>query len=169
MSDVVFKGKKFSVERKAVEVPGGGKPVYELIIHNGAVVILAFPNPGEVLLVRQYRPAVSGWLHELPAGTLEAGEDPAGCAGRELEEECGYRAGKIEKLCEFFCSPGVSTEKMYVYVATDLTKTKQALEDYEVLTVQPMPVAEAMRTAVAGQIHDAKTLATLLLWKARNP
>lgn len=169
MSETLFRGRKFSVERRTVELPDGRRPTVELMVHNGAVVILPLASADEVLLIRQFRPAAGDWLLELPAGTLEPGEDPAVCAARELEEETGHRAASLAKLAEFFPAPGVSTERMHAFVATGLTPTRQRLEDYELLTVRPTPIAEALRMAAAGEIRDAKTLAVLLMWKARNP
>lgn len=165
---ILYKGKKFAVERRKVKLPDGRTPVYDLVVHGGAVVILAFPKPGEILLLRQYRPAVGGWLWEIPAGTLEENEDPKYCAGRELEEECGYVPGKLTKLCEFYPSPGVMTEKMWVYVATKLKKTKQHLDEHEVLESHQVPLKKALKMAASGEIRDAKTLTSILLWHLKN-
>jgi ADP-ribose pyrophosphatase len=166
---VIYRGRKFDLEQRKVSYPDGRTGIHDLIIHNGAAVILAFPAPGEILMVRQYRPAVGEWIMELPAGTLEKGEDPAEAAVRELEEECGFRAGKVEKLCEFHSSPGVMTERMHVYVATKLKATAQNLDEGEALSVRRVPFAEALAMAGRGEIKDAKTLTTLLMWRHKNP
>ena len=125
-------------------------------------------DDGRVCLLRNYRVAVDETLIELPAGTLEPGEDPAEAARRELAEETGYRAGEIEFLAEFFTSPGLLDERMYLYLATSLTPGPMALEPGE--DIEPLVCAfdEALAMARDGRIRDGKTIAALLLWAART-
>jgi ADP-ribose pyrophosphatase len=113
--------------------------------------------------VRQYRHPAVRYLLEAPAGTLEEGEAPEEGAARELEEELGLVAGKLEKLTEFFVSPGFCEEKMWVYLATELTATTQRLEDDEILEVMRLPFAEALEMITDGEIEDAKTIIGLML------
>jgi ADP-ribose pyrophosphatase len=130
----------------------------EIVVHRGSAVILPVFDDGTVALVRQYRHAAGKYLLELAAGTLEEGEDPETGAIRELEEEIGVTAGKIEKLCEFYVSPGFLTEKMHVYLATELTETKQNLEEDEILTIERHTFDQLNEMIRSGEIEDAKTI-----------
>src|SRR5262249_55695533 len=121
-----------------------------------------------VCLVQNQRPNVGAVLWEVPAGTLEPGEDPARAAERELAEETGYRAGRWAKLTEFYPSPGVLSEKLYVYVAQDLTPGPQDLEDDEEIHPHTIPWTQALAWARDGTICDGKTLIALLLWQERR-
>jgi ADP-ribose pyrophosphatase len=135
----------------------------ELCVHPGAVVILPF-LADKVLLIRNYRYAAQNTLIELPAGTLEKGEDPMNCAGRELLEETGYLAGRLKPLASFFSSPGILTEKLYAFAAYDLEMKVAALEEDEEIETMPVSFDEAIEMIRTAQIIDAKTIATLLLY-----
>ncbi|RLE50369.1 MAG: hypothetical protein DRJ31_01585 [Candidatus Methanomethylicota archaeon] len=165
MAEYVFRGKVFSVKVEEVKLPSGVKALKEVVEHPGAVVILPFKD-GKLIMVVQYRAAVGEWLLELPAGTLEEGENPYQCALRELEEETGFRASKLEKLFEMYLAPGYSTEKMHVFVAKDLTPSKVKLEKDEVINVKEISFSEALNMVRDGVIKDAKTISTLLYAKA---
>lgn len=134
----------------------------EIVVHKGSVVILPVFGDGRIALVRQYRHAAGAFLLEIPAGTLNPGEDPALGAARELEEEIGVRAEKIEKLSEFWVSPGFLTEKMHLYMATGLADVGQKLESDEILTIEKYSFPEAFELVRSGQIDDAKTLIAIL-------
>ena len=140
----------------------GREHVKDTIEHPGAVTILPILDDGRVCLIRNWRVAVGRTLIELPAGTLEPGEDPAATAARELLEETGYRAASVEKLREFSMSPGILNERMHLYLARSLQPGEAALEPGE--RIEPLVVAwsEAMRMAFDGTIEDAKTLVGLL-------
>ncbi len=148
---------RFRVLRHKQEGADGKPHVRDIVHHPGAVTILPIFADGNVCLIRNYRVAGGGNLVELPAGTLEVGEEPAITAARELIEETGYRAGKIEKLREFFMSPGILNERMHLYLARELEAGPQALEPGE--DIRPLVVtwADAMRMAFDGTIEDAKT------------
>ena len=139
----------------------------EIVVHKGSAVSIPFFADGTVALVRQYRYAAEKFLLEIPAGTLNKGEDPQLGAIRELEEEIGVRAGKVEKLTEFYVSPGFLTEKMHLYLATDLTPTKQNLEVDEILTVERHSFPQAFALIRSGEIEDAKTMIGLIMAGAR--
>jgi ADP-ribose pyrophosphatase len=142
-----------------------GKPhVRESVQHPGSVVILPVLDDGRVCLIRNQRVAVGRLLIELPAGTLEPGEDPADCAARELIEETGFRAGQIRKLLEFFVSPGILNERMHLFLATELVAGAPQLEAGEDIQNLVVPWAEAMRMIDDGTIQDAKTLVGLLAY-----
>src|SRR5439155_18171899 len=118
--------------------------IREVVVHPGAVVVLALTPDGQVVLIRTRRYAVGQILIELPAGTLEKGEDPINCAGRELLEETGYLAGRLVPIGNFFTSPGILSEKMYAFAAYDLEKQKQALEQGEEIEVLATPFEQAV-------------------------
>lgn len=157
-------GTRISVDRVTVDTPSG--PVArEVVVHPGAVVVLPVLLDGRVVLIRNRRVAVGETLLELPAGTLNAGEDPAACALRELAEETGYRAERLEPLLRFYPSPGVLDEVMHGFLATGLRAGAQDLDAGEEIAVAPM-TPEALDDALrSGAIRDGKTLALLLWWE----
>src|SRR5580765_373475 len=161
-SKEIFRGRVFDV---TVDTVREGETTYqrEVVHHPGsAVIIPAFPD-GTIALVRQYRHPAVRYLLEAPAGTLNRGERPEEGAARELEEELGFVAGRLEKLSEFFVSPGFCEEKMWLYLATDLTKTEQRLEADEFIEVVRVSVDRALQMITDGEIEDAKTIIGLLL------
>jgi len=134
-----------------------------VVRHPGSAVIVPVFADGTVALVKQYRHPAVRYLLEIPAGTLDEGEKPEVGAARELEEELGVVAGKMEKLSEFFVSPGFCEEKMWVYLATELTETSQRLDEDEVIEVVRMTLTEALEMISDGEIEDAKTIIGLML------
>lgn len=161
----VFDGHVFKVAVDDVQLPNGlGQAKRELVLHKGAVAVLAVTPEGKIILVKQYRKAIDGVSYEIPAGKLEIGESGSemDAAARELEEETGYK-GSYHFLYVFYASPGYSNEKIYLYLADQLVKTPSPKpQDYdEVLDVQELSYDECMRMVEAGQIHDAKTLIAL--------
>jgi ADP-ribose pyrophosphatase len=165
-ADVLFQGKRFRVERVTQTGPDGTEHVKEVVRHPGAVTILPLLPDGRVCLVDNYRAAVGQRLLELPAGTLEPGEDPAETARRELAEETGYRAGKIEHLLTFYMSPGILDEKMFLYLATDLEPGPMELDAGEDLRPVLVTWDEALELVRQGRIQDAKSLAGFLYYEA---
>ena len=135
----------------------------EVVHHGGSAVIVPVFDDGTVVLVRQYRHPTVRYLLEVPAGTLDNGERPEHGAERELQEELGLIAGRMEKLTEFFVSPGFCEEKMWVYLATELVQGQQHLEDDEILDVVRLPMTEALEMITSGEIQDAKTVIGLML------
>jgi ADP-ribose pyrophosphatase len=165
-SRTAFEGKVFDV---TVDTIKEGELVYqrEVVRHPGSAVIVPVFDDQTVALVRQYRHPAVKYLLEIPAGTLNDGERPEFGAARELEEELGFVAAKLEKLTEFFVSPGFCEEKMWVYLATDLTQTKQKLDADEVIEVVRLSFSEALEMITAGEIEDAKTIIGLMLAASR--
>jgi ADP-ribose pyrophosphatase len=155
---------RFSVERRTFSAAGSGAVVREFVIHPGAVVILPILPDGRVVMVRQVRRGVQTELLELPAGTLEPHETPIQTARRELEEETGYTAGRMEPLAQFFTSPGITTELMHAFVAFDLRTVGQKLDEGEQLEVEPVLWADLRRLLVGGGLRDGKTIAVLGLY-----
>jgi ADP-ribose pyrophosphatase len=135
----------------------------EIVVHKGSAVVIPVFEDGTVALVRQYRHAAGKFLLEICAGTLNEGEDPKLGAIRELEEEVGVTAAKIEKLTEFYVSPGFLTEKMHVFLATELTETQQNLEEDEILTIERHSFPALLEMIRKGEIEDAKTMVGLIL------
>jgi ADP-ribose pyrophosphatase len=161
-SEKVFSGRVFEVTVDTVR-EADKTYVREVVHHRGSAVILPAFDDGTIALVRQYRHPAVKYLLELPAGTLNDRERPEEGAARELEEELGLVAGRLEKLCEFFVSPGFLEEKMWLYLATDLNETKQNLEDDELIEVVRVPIRRALQMITDGEIEDAKTIIGLIL------
>ncbi len=165
----LLKCRRFDVVRRPVTGSDGRPHYHEIVRHPGSVVILPLIDADQCLMIRQYRPAIDREIWELPAGTLDIpGEDPAAAAARELEEETGHRAARIEPLCEFYSAPGILDELLRAYVAHDLTATAQALEPTERIEVEPTPIDRALSMIRDGRIVDAKTMVTLLCWDMRR-
>jgi ADP-ribose pyrophosphatase len=164
-SEVLLKGRVFAIRRDYLRTPDGRETKLEIIEHGGSVVVIPVDENGNMLLVRQYRHATGGDLLELPAGTLDEDEDPEVCAAREIREETGMAAGSLEKLGEFYLAPGYSDEFMIVYLATELSDSPLDADDDEFLSLETVPIAEAIQMAERGQIPDAKSLAALFLAK----
>jgi ADP-ribose pyrophosphatase len=159
---LVLKGRVFEIGVDRVVLPNGLEVQLEILRHPGAAAVVPLTDAGEVLLLRQYRYASGEFLWEIPAGTLEDGEKPEHCAGRELEEEAGVRAGELVDLGPMVPVPGYSTERIWLYLARGLRPALQRLERDELVTeVRATPIDEALRWLVDGTIVDAKTAIAL--------
>jgi ADP-ribose pyrophosphatase len=167
MNDILLTTARFTVQRCQYNVPGHGQVHRELVVHPGAVVVLPLLLPTDVVMIHNYRFAVDAELLELPAGTLEPPEPPLDCAARELEEETGYRAGRLEPLAQFYTSPGFTDEHMYVFLATELVLTQSRPDATEQIRVELMPLADALDATADGRIVDGKTIAALQLYHYR--
>ena len=162
-TETLLKGRAFSIRRDTLKTPDERETKFDIIEHGGSVIIVPVDADDNLLFVRQYRHAAGMDLLELPAGTLEEGEDPAVCAAREMREETGFAADRIEKIGDFFLAPGYSTEFMHVYLARDLRHDPLAADADEFLSLEKIPLAEALQMAESGGMPDAKSLAALLL------
>jgi len=158
----IFRGRVFDVTMDTIR-EGGKTYQREVVRHPGSAVIIPIFADGTIALVRQYRHPAVRYLLEAPAGSLERGEAPEEGAARELEEELGYVAARLEKLTEFFVSPGFCEEKMWVYLATEMTKTEQQLDDDEIVEVVRIPFSHALSMITTGEIDDAKTMIGIML------
>lgn len=158
---------RFTVEQRVHPGPGDKPIVREVVVHPGAVVVLPILNEDRIVMIRNHRFAVDQELWELPAGTKETGEEPIETARRELEEETGFRAARVVPLIEFYTSPGICTELMHAFVATDLSPVGQRLEPGERIVVETLSTAEARRRFTAGEFRDGKTIAVLGTYFAR--
>jgi ADP-ribose pyrophosphatase len=164
-SRTVYRGPAFSVTTDHVQEPGGVRTRRDIIHHSGSVVVLAVDDSAatpRVLLERQYRHAASDYLWELPAGRIDPGENELKAAQRELLEETGYIASHWRRILKFYASPGFVAETMAVYLATGLRKGKAQPEEDEVIYKRLVPLPAAVRMVVAGTIHDAKTISSIL-------
>jgi ADP-ribose pyrophosphatase len=162
---VIYDGRKVRMELHHLLVDGERRQQREVCVHPGAVVILPLLDTQTLLLIRNRRYTVGEVLVELPAGTLEKGEDPMNCAGRELLEETGYLARRLRPLRSFYSSPGILTEKMHLFAAYDLEQKRPALEEDEDIEVVRATLGEAIEMIHQGEIVDAKTIASLLLYE----
>jgi ADP-ribose pyrophosphatase len=161
---------RFRVVRRREASPAGVICDRATIQHPGAVVILPLLNPDVVVLIRNYRVAVRQSLIEAPAGTLEPGEAPLETARRELAEETGFRAGRLEPLGEWLMSPGILNERMHVYLAGELVPGEVDLQPGESIDLLPMAWSDAIEMVRSGAIQDAKTVAALLYYdRFRRP
>lgn len=161
-STEIYRGKVVHLRVDDIRLPDGRTSKREVVAHRGAVCVVAITSENKVLLVRQFRLPAGKPLLEVPAGTLEVGEAPQLCAERELEEETGYKAGKMQPLYAAYVAPGYSSEKVYAYLAEELIKGETNFDESENLHLEPMDFDEAVRLAQQGGFEDAKTLAAIL-------
>ena len=162
-SEPVFQGRAFKIRRDWLKTPDGRETKYEIVEHGGSVIIIPIDEEGNLLFVRQYRHAAGMELLELPAGTREGNEPHETCAAREIREETGMAAGRLERIGDFYLAPGYSTEFMAVFLATKLSHNPLEADADEFLQVEKIPIKKAIEMAEKGQMPDAKTLAALFL------
>ena len=164
----VFQGRIFMVQVETITLPKGGEMKAEIVRHPGSVVILPITEAGELVLVRQYRPAIGRWAWELPAGTLKDGEDPEKAAIRECHEEISMIPATLRKLGAFFPTPGYCDEEMHVFRASGLRQPghdDEAAQPDEDEDIETQTFSEAALKAMirSGEIIDLKTVAGLAL------
>jgi ADP-ribose pyrophosphatase len=160
----IYEGRVIKVRVDEVEIKNGMNVRREVVEHPGAVVIVPVDNEGRILWERQYRYAANRYLMELPAGTLEVGEDPEVCARRELIEEVGFAGGDWKLLGRYYTAPGFCTEYMHCFLATNLTPEYAAGDDDEEIEVVPLTFDETMKLIDDGGVEDAKSLAAMHLY-----
>ena len=161
MPKQLLRTRLFTVEHRVYTRPGQEPVARDVVVHPGAVVILPILDERRIVMIRNYRYTLESELWELPAGTLEPNEEPIDTARRELEEETGYRAGRMHPLMEFFTSPGFLTERMHAFVATDLTVVGQRLQGAEQIVSEVVEVTEVRDRLLRGEFVDGKTIAVL--------
>jgi ADP-ribose pyrophosphatase len=164
-TETLHHGRAFNVRRDEIRLPDGKTVRLDIVDHVGAVTLVPVDDQKRVWFVRQYRHAAGEVLLELPAGMVESGELPLDCARREIREEIGMAAGRIELIGEFYLAPGYSSEFMRVFLATDLRPDPLPGDADEFISVEPIPLEVVLRMIESGKIRDAKTLASLMLAK----
>lgn len=156
------KGKFLKFRQDEVVLPGGRHTVRDMVLHPGAVAILALTGEGELIMVRQYRYPIGCTTLEIPAGKLEQGEAPLETAQRELEEETGFKAHRWEKLTAFFTAPGFANEVIHLYLAGELEETKSNPDPDEIIDFEKIPLHSVYDLVKKGEITDAKSIIGIL-------
>ena len=164
----LFSGVVFSVDRIKVRIPGSKSYYREIVTRPDAVMVVPLIDNNNIVMVREFRAVIGKWILALPAGTMEKGETPTGAAKRELLEETGFRAGKLERLVDVYSSPGFTDEVAHIFMATELKRGKQRLDETERIKVVPMSIERVETLTENGSINDAKTLGALLLFLRRK-
>ena len=163
----LYKGKIFRLDKDTARFPDGSESEFDIVRHPGAAAVVPFLSDPEgeepqILLLRQFRYAADGYIYEIPAGRLDAGEEPKDCAARELKEETGCTADRIEPLFTMLTTPGFTDETIHVFMATGLTHGQSAREPDEFAEVVIMRLAEALELIQGGAIPDGKTALAIL-------
>ncbi|MBN1638038.1 MAG: NUDIX hydrolase [Ignavibacteriales bacterium] len=165
-SEVIFTGKVFSIQVDKIIYKSGNPGVREIVHHPGGAVVVGVTKENKIILVKQFRYPLNKIIYELPAGKLDKNEDPVECATRELIEETGYTAGKIENLGYIYSSPGFCDEKLYIYLATNLKAGEHKREEGEIgMEVLEFDLSEIEEMITKGEICDAKTICGIYFYK----
>ena len=164
-SDRIYTGKVISLKVDTVEIENKGYQKREIVEHQGAVAIVALTDDDKVVLIKQFRKPIEQVIWEIPAGKLEIGETPKECAIRELKEETGYSAKNIKLIHKFFTSSGFSNQKIYIFLATGLTKGEHKFDEDEIIEKYEIDINEARSMIIKNEIEDAKTAIGILLAK----
>jgi ADP-ribose pyrophosphatase len=165
---VLWKGSVGEFGLDTVDLPSGERTTLALFRHPGAAAVVPFLDRERIVMLRQFRHAAGGVIWEVPAGKLDKGEDPTLCAARELEEETGYRAGRIERTGSVLTTPGFTDERIHLFCAYDLVEGKAKPEPHEVLQSEIVPFERALGMIESGEICDGKTIAALFLAARRG-
>ncbi len=158
----VYDGRVIKLDVLDVTLPNGKTSTREIVVHPGAVAIVPLDEARNVLMVRQWRTAAKRVMLEIPAGTLKPDEDPLVCANRELQEETGCRADRFERMGAFFVAPGYTTELIHLFLATGLSDSRLPMDDDEFIEIERIPLDDAVRRVVTGDIEDGKSITGIL-------
>ncbi len=164
-SKKIFEGKIINLRVDTIELPNQKRATREIVEHPGAVGIVPITSNQEMILVKQFRKPVDDFLLEIPAGKLEKNEEPLSCAVRELKEETGYTSANIKSLFSFYTSPGFSDEKMYLYLATDITPGPSNPDEGEYIHIESYPIAQLVDMIYRDEIKDSKTIIGIMAAK----
>lgn len=162
-SDTVFKGRAFNVRQDDIQLPDFSVTRLDIVDHPNSIGIVPVDDQGSVWFVNQYRHPTGGNSLELPAGVMDVGETPEQTAAREIREEIGMAAGKLQKIGQFYLAPGYSTELMHIFLATELYPSPLPPDEDEYIQIEKIAIAQALQMAETGQIEDAHTVAALHL------
>jgi ADP-ribose pyrophosphatase len=163
-SELIYRGIVFSVRRDEISMPDGTVSIREVADHPDAIAVVAVDADGLLLLERQYRYPARQELLEIPAGSIEPGEDPEEAVRREMQEETGFLPQKVERLSGFYSAPGWATEYLYLYLATELVPSRLIAEDTGEISLERVPPDRVLELIRSGEIEDSKTIAGLLLY-----
>ncbi len=164
----IYRGRVVNLKIDEVELPNGRKSKREIIVHRGAAAILPIDDDGNIVMVKQYRKPAEKILLEIPAGTLEEGEDPLECAKRELIEETGFAAREFTPLISFYSTPGFTTERLHIYIAKGLYEESGEMDFDEFIEIEKIPFNEALSMVLEGKIEDAKTIIGILTFNEKS-
>ncbi|MBK5246212.1 MAG: NUDIX hydrolase [Peptostreptococcaceae bacterium] len=167
-SEYIYKGKIINLRKDHVEIVSGKTSFREIVEHNGGVGLVVLTEQGKMVLVRQFRKAVEKDILEIPAGKIENNEEPIAAAIRELKEETGYTARKMEFMGKIYPSVGYTTELIYLYLCTELTPGETDFDESEAIDIEEYNLEELYKMSLAGKIEDGKTLAAILLVYGRK-
>ncbi|MAE93513.1 MAG: ADP-ribose pyrophosphatase [Deltaproteobacteria bacterium] len=161
MNRIAYQGRSITVQVEPVELPNGRRVELDVVRHPGASAVVPFESDDVVLLIRQFRHCADGMIWEVPAGKLD-GDTPEVCAKKELEEEAGRRAGRLERLGSVWTTPGFTDEVIHLFAAHDLSEVPPRPEDDEIIEVVPMPLSKALDMVWSGELRDAKSALALI-------
>lgn len=164
----VYRGKIVTLQVDTVELPSGAAAIREVVNHPGGVVAVPVLDDGRLLLIRQFRYPLQKYILEFPAGKLDSNQSPLETIKRELEEETGHRAATFTHECAFFTSPGISNELIHLFIARDLSRISQRLEEGEHITVEAYSPEDCRQKLLNGEINDAKTILGLLWYEMKS-
>jgi ADP-ribose pyrophosphatase len=163
----VYRGKIVTLHVDTIRQPSGRTTIREVVLHPGGVAAIPVLDDGHLLLIRQFRYPIGKFILELPAGKLDSGQPPLDTIARELEEETGYCAGILTHECTFYTTPGISNESIHLFIARDLTRSTQHLEEGEHITVEAYSLEECLQKIKTGEISDGKTILGILWYQMK--
>ncbi len=163
----VYHGKIVNLHVDTIRQESGRTTIREVVLHPGGVAAIPVLDDGRLLLIRQFRYPIGKFILEIPAGKLDSGQTPPDTIARELQEETGYRAGTLTYECAFYTTPGISDELIHLFVARDLTRSSQSLEEGEHITVEAYSLEECLKKIEAGEILDGKTILGILWYQMK--
>lgn len=166
-SRMIYEGRILNLRLDQVTTING-ESAREIVEHSGGVTIAAITDDNKMVMVKQYRKAAEKVVLEAPAGKLDGDEEPLAAARRELKEETGYEAGRIEKLTSFYASVGYSTERLHLFLATDLIQGEPAFDENEAIDIHEIDLGELKQAVMRGEIEDSKTIAAIMMAAVRQ-
>jgi ADP-ribose pyrophosphatase len=163
----IYSGKIVTLFVDTIRQKSGGTTIREVVLHPGGVTAVPVLDDGRLLLIRQFRYPIQRYILELPAGKLDSGQPPLETVARELEEEIGYRAGKLTHECTFYTTPGICNESIHLFLARNLAPCKQHLEEGEHIAVESYSIEECLQKIKTGDIRDGKTILGILWYQMK--